>query len=307
MGMNEQVYATRQIHGTHRKWLENDPVRKLQKVHAAGYVWDPETSKLKRPGPFGMTFATPWVHARGSHKYNCGFDHHIAFDLFGIISPTCLGCWKVCMGLPDFASLMEMADIQEQLPIDIPCKCGIETRDYTSKSYGAYFYTRSLDEGRDRYEVVKQTVLDNMTRGKEIAEGMVLKRGCTEFEMVKGPSPYWHITPKEMELYELMRAYVLDRGAVLSQHPMIQNYVKQTWIPWAHSRGDFSYLPWNDGKKLFPDYVSYHEGDINDIKRDLVLAQTQGTIPKDVKQPEPIDIEKVDYSEDVIGEEDELT
>jgi hypothetical protein len=306
-GSDPMIYATQQIDGQNRKWHETDIYRKLAKISALGFRWNPETNTLVHDGKPQVGIQTPWVHARGDWKYRCGFDHHILFNQFNVIAPSCLNCWKVCMGLPTFKDLMLMEEIQRQLPDDCPCKCGIEVRDYTPKEYGAYFYTRSLEEGRERYEQIKDIVTKNFDNGKEIADGIVLKRGCTEFEMVQGPSNYWHLTPQQAELYEFIDAHVVDRRGHVNQQESIKRYVKQNWILWAHSHGDFTYLPWNGGKKLFPDYVTYHTGDIDKIHADI-KASIDSLYEKPRPTEEEVDLSTVEeFSKEVIGEQDELT
>lgn len=304
------IYATQQIGGVNRRWHESDIFRKLGRVSALGFRWDNDRHVLIKDGPFTVGIETPWVHAEGSHKNRCGFDHFIAFNEFKIISPKCLNCWKVCVGLPTFASLMRMEEIQSQMPDGLPCKCGIEVRDYTPKEYGAYFYAHSLEEGRDMYEDVCTVIKKNMEGGKKIAKGAILKRGCTEFEMVKGPSNFWHLSDQERDVYELLDSVVEDRRSHAHQDRTIKNYVKQNWLLWAHSHGDMTYLPWNDNRPLFPGYVSYHKGDIEDIKKDLAKSvdmAKKANVPTPPVQ-EPIDMDTVEeYASEVIGDQDELT
>jgi hypothetical protein len=308
---NPKIYQTQQLDGMARQWMNGDVFKKLAKLQPLGYYWDSTSHRLTKNVPHSFSTNTPWVHGPNSHRVNCGFDHHVAFDHFNIIPPKCLACWKVTCGLPSFHHLMIMMEIQQQL--DFPCKCGIELRDYTPTTYGCYFYNVGFDEGRDKYEIVKQIIIDNMPDGKEIAEKLILKRGCTEYEMVKGPSPYWHMTPKEEDLYDLLCAYVDSRVSMHRQYPSVQNYVKQNWMIWAHSHGDFSYMPYNGGKKLFPEYVKYHKGDRELIKYDLQQA-LQSVRPdfKDIEIPDRMEKsedtpEMPKYDNEVIGEHDELT
>jgi len=305
MGIGEgdpKIYATQQIHGKNREWMEQDVFKRLQGVAAKGFKWDSNGLVLRQMGEMSMNPNTPWCHAKGHHELRCSVDHHIIWEGFGIITPRCQNCWKVCLGLPDFKSLMRMKEIQEDW--DIAAKCGAEVRDYTPKTYGAYFYNIGIDEGRDKYEQVVKVVKENFENGEEIAKGVILKRGCTEYEMIKGPSPYWCNTDKELEILEMIEAYTAFRKSNLSQYPMIKRYVMQNWILWAHSHGDFSYLPWNGGKKLFPDYVTYHEGDILNIKNDLRMAKEAVLHP----QPQgPAVIEPVEFDKDLVGDDDGLT
>jgi hypothetical protein len=270
-----KIYKSMKIKGLMRDWHDNDPFRRLAPLASKGYYWDVETKRLKKAGPFSVSTNTPWCHARGGHHKNCLFDHHVAFDLFGIIPPRCQECWKVVVTPRNFQQLIELEALQLSLPETVPCKCGIELRDYTSKHYGGYFYTNSFDEGRDRYEQVVQWVSEALTNGPEIAETVILKRGCTEFEMIKGPAPYWHMTKEEAEQYELLEAYVDNHRNLSKQPDMVKNHVRQKWALWAHANGDLSYVPYNGGVPLFPGYVRFHEGDRDAIKADLAMAKAK--------------------------------
>jgi len=331
---SNKIYNTSTLHGQLKKWTDTDVYRILSPLTSRGYFWCPESHSMRRSSDRAMSAETPWIHAMGSYHKQCLFDHHVVFDMFNIIPPKCQECWKTVATPNTFKQLLEIEDIQIQMKV--PCKCGIELRDYTPKHYGSYWYSNSLDEGRERYKQVRQIVDEHVTDGKSM--DVLLKRGCTEFEMIKGPSPFWHMTPQEEEMYELVSGYV-DTGKVNALQPeMIKNHVRTTWALWAHSHGDFTYKDWNDGESLFPGYVKYHEGDLDDIKADLAIAragvlagiteeQTRGFLEvaqkyaKEKKIPvgkfvhalganerNPLQLNMFKkFSDEVIGEEDELT
>jgi len=162
--------------------------------------------------------------------------------------------------------------------MDLPSKCGIELRDYTPKHYGAYFYCDGFDQGRERYTQVRKAIDDNIElTDKDKPIGVILKRGCTEYEMIKGPSPYWNCSGADLEMFKLSEAFIDVGRGNSGQDPIQKTNVKCKWLLWAHSNGDMSYLPYNGGEKLFPGYVSYHEGDVDDVKRDLCISNMQGT------------------------------
>jgi len=299
-----KMYAQQKIRGKIREWMEQDVFRKLSVLNGAGWMWDAATLTLKKGnGKALYNPNTPWSYHTDLYAKNCSFDHHVLFNNFGIISPSCLKCWKVVATPETFTDLMEMEEIQKQAPW--PCKCGIELRDYTPKHYGAYFYNGSLEEGRDKYEAVKDVILKNMTNGKRIAETLILKRGCTEFEFIKGPSPYWCMTPKEERLHEMIESYVDYDKNNHKQSELGRLFVYQNWALWAHSNGDMTYKDWNDGHSLFPGYVKYHEGDIETIKEDLETAKKfildGGTQPKSEEQPI-----MPTFSEESKGEDEEI-
>lgn len=235
-----------------------------------GWMWDPDRKVIRQGGTPFLTAETPWVHIKGAPKKHCGLDHHIIFNTFGIIHPRCQKCWKVVVTPTTFKGLIELEEIQRGL--NRPSKLGIEMRDYTPKFYGGYFYNHSIDEGRARYEEVRKAVNEHMTGGKDI--NVILKRGCTEFEMIKGPSQFWHNTIEEEEFLELLEAYIDYQRGNGDQARLVQTHVRLKWLLWAHANNDMSYVEYNGGETLFPGYTKYHEGDIDDIKHDLALCQS---------------------------------
>ncbi|MFA9408743.1 MAG: hypothetical protein ACERKJ_07890, partial [Candidatus Dadabacteria bacterium] len=249
--------------------VTSDVTRVLAPLQGHGYHWDPSTQTLKNQGVKTIGLETPWCHAIGTHTKNCLLDHHIAFKFYKIIPPACLECWKVVATPNTFAQLMQMEKLQRDLTY--PCKCGIELRDYTPKHYGSYFYNDSLDEGRDKYEKVRKLCDEEIEGGKDI--NVLLKRGCTEFEIEKGPSPFWHMTKEEERVYDIIVAYVCNERNLGRQPELAKKHIKVVWALWAHANGDMSYQPWNNNESLFPDYVKYHKGDINGIKADLAMAR----------------------------------
>ena len=239
-------------------------------LQKAGFQWDAVDEILVRPGATMGRFIsanTPWVHVKGSPHKNCNFDHSICFTHFGIIPPRCLECWKVTVTPKSYHEMTLLEEIERACPYS--CKLGIELRQYVPKHYGGYFYNNSLDEGRECYEWVRKAVDEHIGKDNVV----LLKRGCTEYEMLKGPSPFWHMSPEEEKKFELLQSFVKDDKANGAQPAMVQRHIRLRWAQWAHSNGDFSYVPYNGGQKLYPDYVKYHEGDINGIKQDLAIAR----------------------------------
>ena len=234
-----------------------------------GYTLDPTDGRWRRVGAYrSIVQSTPWCHAKGSIHKHCNLDHNIIFNQFDIIPPRCLQCWKVVVTPTTFDQLIKLEQLQ--ISMGFPSKCGIEMRDYTPKFYGGYFYNHSLDEGREKLEIVQKAVAEHIS--KEIADEVILKRGCTEFEMLKGPSPYWHMTDEQQEQYDIIEALVdVPRGNT-GQDEMQKRMVRIKWFLWAHMNNDMTYKEYNDGESLFPDYVKYNDGDIDDLKRDLVMA-----------------------------------
>jgi hypothetical protein len=267
----EYVYNVMQTAGEVAKWARDDWFTFFSKLTAQGFIWDPEDTRLRQKGVIGLTNNTPWCHVSSSHDKHCSLDHNVIYNNWRIIHPRCLECWKTVVAPRTFHELLLLEGLQKQLGFD--SKCGIEMRDYTPRHYGGYFYSSSLDEGRARYKEVKEAVSEVLS--PEVGASVILKRGCTEYEMGSGPSLYWNINRQQEEMLKIIEAFVDVRLSHGQQSSMLQRNVHMKWVLWAHANGDMSYVDYNGGKKLFPGYVSYHENDIGDVKHDLAIARMQ--------------------------------
>lgn len=266
------IYKAMQVGGLIDRWCKEDYISMFSALEPQGYRWDPQTQRLRQMQAISIVQTnTPWCHAKSTPEKHCSLDHNVTFANFGIIHPRCMECWKVCVTVPSFEELLKVEDLQHKMGYS--SKCGMEMRDYTPKFWGAYWYTSSLDEGREMFFEVKAALKKYVS--KKCADGAILKRACTEFEMVKGPSPYWHNTPQEEKMLELIESLIDIPRSNHEQSDLAKNHTRLKWVLWAHMNNDMSYVKFNGGKKLFPGYVSYHEGAIEDIKHDLALAKGQ--------------------------------
>jgi hypothetical protein len=281
---NPKVYRAMQVEGEMKKIGQKDIQATLHPLLKMGFAWSIE-GKLKKHASTGwLNFNTPWCHTRMSTNKNCNLDWSVCWSTFNFIHPRCLGCWKTVVAPKNFDELMKWYKIQHN-EIEFSCKCGIELRDYVPRHYGAYHYASSLEEGREQYNEVK--ALAEKYLSAETANDVILKRGCTEYEMTKGPSVGWHLTEKEERLANLIDNYVEAPVLHIAQDKeIVHPHVHIRWLLFAHMVGDFSYLPYNNMVPLFPDTMKYHEGDLQDIKHDLSIVHTKNKygIPAEVTE-----------------------
>lgn len=270
----EFIYNKMQFAGIAAKWMEQDWFTFFSRLNVMGFSWDPDDQRLRQRGLMALQPNTPWCHVSSSWDKHCAMDHNIIFNNWNIIHPRCLECWKVVVTPRTFHELMLLEQLENQLGFD--SKCGIEMRDYAPKFYGGYFYTSSLDAGRARWKEVKDAVSEYIS--PEVGDGVILKRGCTEYEMVKGPSLYWTVTPQEQKVLDIIEAFVDVKLGHGEQSTMLKRNVHLKWLLWAHFIGDMTYKDYNGGQSLFPGYVKYHEGNIADIKHDIAVAQAQASV-----------------------------
>jgi len=259
------------LEGQAANWTSEDWDTIFKPLEQQGYKWDPFDLRMRQIGPKAVTIDTPWCHAKSLPSKQCTLDHQVIFNNFGIIHPRCMECWKVTCGPKNFDELMKLEQLQLQM--NVSCKCGAELRDYVPKHWGGYWYTNSLDEGRERHKQVKEAVAEVLS--PETAETVILKRGCTEIEFLAGPSPYWSNTREQEEFLDIIESKIDAPNGQGEQYQMAKTKVHLKWLAWAHENGDMSYLPYNNNKALYPDYVKYHEHDIDDLKRDLAIARGQ--------------------------------
>lgn len=271
---NHAIYKNQQVGSNSllAKLKSDDYGGKFGFLQEMDYIFDAADGRWRRPGNYrNIMSSTPWHHQRGIPEKHCSLDHDIMFNRLGIITPRCMQCWKVVVTPRTFEELLQLKDMQSYM--DVASKCGIEMRDYTPKFYGGYFYNCSLDEGRACLAEVQKNCKEFIN--DEVADEVILKRGCTEYEIIKGPSPFWHCTDDEQALWETARSLIdVPRGAHI-QNRQQKTMVQIKWFLWAHMNGDMTYKKYNGGLSLFPGYVKYNDGDIESIKKDLMVAHAQ--------------------------------
>jgi len=163
--------------------------------------------------------------------------------------------------------------LQLQKIMDVPSKCGIELRNYTPRHYGGYFYTDSIEEGQVRYKEVREAVNDQISPDV----GVLLKRGCTEFEMVKGNAGFWTITEADLEIDKLIEDRFTNNTCLSGKQPdFVEALIKKEWIKFAFSNGDMTYKEFNGGVDMFPQYQHFHDVDVDAAKREMAMAQAMG-------------------------------
>lgn len=262
MGSNqESIYQKRNLHGYYGRLNKFDLIEVMKPFLDQSLYTITHSGIIKRHSVDAVQYETPWHHVNPCPFKACNIDHQIKFNFFGYIPPKCLECWKVVVAPRTLKELFQLVDIEKGM--DHPSKCGIEVRAYTSRPYGGYFYNNSLDEGRDCYEKVRKAVDEHISPDTHV----LLKRACTEYEMLLGDSRAWHMNDHAWQLEEMIESHMDDlaKGTV-RQPDMIVRHVHKRWIEYAFKLGDQTYLEYTDGEPLYPPYVTYHDKPIEDLK-----------------------------------------
>jgi hypothetical protein len=235
-------------------------------IERAGWRWREADGKIYAQIKPSVV-ETPWHHVKSDHRLKCGMWHQIMFDLVGAALPQgqrfvpskCQNCFKVVVRPKTLTQLFALRDLQIDLNrnANIPCKCGIERRDTVHGLYGGYFYNVGLKEGLEKFELVKEAVKNNKYLGEEIAETVILKRACTEYEHALGDSDKWEITEAQLHIEALLERYLILDDYELDQPEKLVHHVHRRWIEWAYANGDDTYTRFTGGKPLFPEYKTY--------------------------------------------------
>jgi hypothetical protein len=156
---------------------------------------------------------------------------------------------------------MKLKEFQENFTKDFMlkdrfCKCGIETREYVPRNYGGYFYTNSLEQGRERWRQVRNA-MDKINPQIPVT----LKRYCTEFEIKLGPSDQYKQPEgaKDMERRIFEAVDVQSMGDNPPQPEFLKEHILSKWMVHAWDRADLTVMMYNDGQPLYSPTITYHE------------------------------------------------
>lgn len=203
---------------------------------------------------------SPWVFTNMPESKTageiCHRIHQYMFPKLGIIPILCHECFKVVVKPKTVVQLFELQKLQVQL--GLPSKCGIELRNFVPNLYGGYFYNKGIENGRACYELIKKRVKERISLDIEV----ILKRGCTEFEMAHGPSDKWAISIDQAKLEkEFDKRYVEENDTTQLQTVDAINNIKLSWILYAAQKHDMTYKELTGNEIIVPEcnYVTYHQ------------------------------------------------
>jgi hypothetical protein len=208
-----------------------------------------------------MHHDTPWHHTVPGDKLDCGMHmtitHNVVFKNLGVdwVPAFCQECWKVVVRPKTLLALFALENIQLRMKRN--AKCGIEVRESVHGLYGGYFYNTSLESGRECHAAVREAVDAEPLLGPDTV--VLLKRGCTEYEMEHGDSSKWKVTPAQEHVEEIIHRLVVSNTNFSPQPPHLVTRVHRRWIEFAYAAGDETYKHFTGGKPLYPAYVTYHD------------------------------------------------
>ena len=209
------------------------------KIDASGRFYGVQILSKNNPWVFNKCLSVdkPMNICNQAHDY---FNRQMNF-----IHSYCHRCYKVVVMPTTVKQLFQLCDLQKE--IDIPAKCGIEVRNYVPRLYGGYFYNRGVENGRDCYKRIKKLVHEQISPDITV----ILKRGCTEFEMKYGPSDQWKLVDgQEAREKRFAELYHEEISPKVPNPEYLIAYKKRTWLHWASDHFDETVLEFTGGQWL---------------------------------------------------------
>lgn len=243
------------------KWLKaHDVVTWLEPLRRK-HNWRWRAGDLKLELRSGVAPVLPWNYTvpgqQDCYIWAClMFENPHIKPTFQFVPEYCHGCYKVVVRPKTLVQLFALEKLQYAL--GRPAKCGIEVRDYTPALYGGYFYNRSVEEGQECYEVVREAINKDPLLGEDVK--VYLKHACTEMERKYGPSDQWEeITDAQKEVEKLIQDHIVYDPTIQDQPKHFLVHTHRRWIEWAFQHGDETYLTFTGGEPIEPAPVTYHE------------------------------------------------
>jgi hypothetical protein len=168
----------------------------------------------------------------------------------------CRTCFKVQIKPRSLRELQATLPVASAMPYAYKLGTGLGVP-HQSGVYSALFYLDGLAQARSVYRDVRQAVDAAPDLGPEVE--VLIKRGCTEYELQCGPSDTFTFDPAleavERELLSRLRP---PTGEAAKSKPRQAVFLR--WIQVAYQVGDETYRDFTGGQRLYPAAVTYDPG-----------------------------------------------
>lgn len=196
-------------------------------------------------------------------------------NYYRFIPKGCRDCWKLTFSPTTLKEVYATEKVQKEL--GIPAKVGMETRSWTGNvgGYSAFWYCPlgcGLEEARGMHAKVKGA----LTKELKHSVDLILKRGCTEFERLMGPSDTWDRLAEERgwDALEGLLTEVYEPQVLVEVPQILDINVKLRMIYFAHEHGDATYKEFVGVDQLPP--LTRYERSIHSVK-DYPKGDDDGT------------------------------
>ena len=193
-----------------------------------------------------------WMYVSNGPPLGCGFLMYFMFHhayAESAVPDGCSACYKVKVVPRTLRELVAAWEIGKR--VQCRSKWGTDLNNpYSQNVYAGYFYTNGLDAARTLFKVVREAFNEDPKLGPDIP--MTIKRGCSEYEAMVGPSDRYEFTPEMAQLEAHLKSRFRERKA--DYHASM---VAAHWIETAFRMGDDTYLDFTGGKRLRKKTTTY--------------------------------------------------
>lgn len=281
--MNEKMFPEL------NKWNLIGKIKRLLSPNGR-YVIDADDNII-RVVKHAQEWNTPWVHIYQDPQRCCNMLREIFVQCLGFIPKKCQECWKVIFRPQTLRDMFNMKKLMERLheKHHWPCKLGSEGRIWTSGVYGkwglwgCYWYNNSQKAGMQCWEIVKDAITADETLKHLMddvdedgyPERLVLKRGCTEFEIGQfGDSLNWAYGEDYAKWERIVWSRFEKQIFENQQSEEEKNEAIDGWFKHAHHAGDQTVKEFNEGTMLWRSTRYYHKECFEKIKKQRAVAKS---------------------------------
>lgn len=222
----------------------------LARAVAQGALARGDDGRLSLRGP---ALPPAWLHSgpQPPCRQNRSFLFHCAYGE-AQVPWGCRNCFKVKVRLGTFRQLRAAAELCREIP-ELSAKCGSEVdMAMSADRYGMFVYLDGLEAARAAKARLRALVDAHPALGGEVP--VIIKRGCTDYEMACGPSDRWTFPDFLPDLEQRLYAWFAPPPA---RPPTPKAAVLACWIATAYRIGDDTYLDATGGRRLYPPVVTY--------------------------------------------------
>src|SRR5690348_13772319 len=225
----------------------------LRRAVAAGQLVEQPDGTLGHPKR-RVTRTQLFLFVNFDRAPDCPFLNRFMFSVVyaeAAVPQGCANCYKVKVAPRTLRELVAVYELARSF--DCSSKFGLDFYNpYSEQAYAGYFYLDGLEAARDLYRRLRAAIDAHATLGPAVP--LAIKRGCSNYEIARGPSDRYTFAPELREIEDHFRdryrrppAPSADTAAVLYG----------SWVPFAYQIGDQTYLDFTNGRPLYPKSVSY--------------------------------------------------
>lgn len=250
----------------------------VSKALSMGMRINPRSNQIElREDAKAMAYNGNWLFFGNTTAHrDCFLWHSVMFDCFENFVPEfCrLRCYKVVVKTRNFHEAIQLYNAvhaglasHAQLCV-IHGKVGMDERWYTDGHFNGFVYCDGPIEAQEKYVYIRDIVDRHIDTKFAVAQGLpptipvIIKRSCTEFERIHGPTdqPFWQAMTQEEINYQrhIEDIFKLDIGS-FSQPDWLKNRLILKFVKWANIVGDKTWIDYFGGKDfLTMKAVTYH-------------------------------------------------